>query len=81
MNELDVALCAAHARQDVPAMVTLYQQAGEDFLQQGDVDAGCFFLTHAYVYALDCGHEAESQIRAVLVGYGREAPDVSSVAS
>ncbi|MDJ0826769.1 MAG: hypothetical protein QNJ16_14820 [Rhodobacter sp.] len=59
----------AHARDDHRALVSLYTQAAE---VTGDHDAACFFLTQAYVFALDTGHSAASGLRRRLVVAGRE---------
>ena len=36
------------------------------------VGAGCFYLTHAYIFALDCGAPEAAAIHQTLVAYGRE---------
>jgi hypothetical protein len=72
-DALDAALLQAHAADDGPALARLYRQAGEARLDAGDIDAGCFYLVQAYVWALDCGAPEAEAIRAILVAYGREA--------
>jgi hypothetical protein len=69
MTELDARLLAAHETGDRPALVKLYQQAADQALT---VDAACFYLTHAYVFALEMGHGDVAAIRARLVAEGRE---------
>ena len=49
---LDAELLAAHAAGDVEALITLYTRASEEAVQ--DVAKG-FYLTHAYVFALEAG--------------------------
>ncbi|MBV1865499.1 MAG: hypothetical protein KUG74_13855 [Rhodobacteraceae bacterium] len=66
-------LLAAHEVGNLAALVGLHRQAGEQLLAGGYLDAGCFFLTQAYVFALDCGDARAADIHRVLVGYGREA--------
>ena len=66
---LDDRLLAAHAAHDRAALVALYTEAAET---SGDADAAGFFLTHAYVWALDLGHPAAASLRARLVAEGRE---------
>lgn len=77
MTDLDERLRAAHAAHDKPALVALYQDAAA---QVADDDRRAFFLTQAYVFALDCGLMAEARgLRASLVALKREnadAPDV-----
>jgi len=50
--------------------VTLYQQAAETTTDQR---AHWFYLTHAYVFALDCGAPQAAQLHALLKSAGREA--------
>ena len=52
---LNHALCAAHAEGDLVKLVALYRTAGEFSEDAGDIDAACFYLTHALVYALEIG--------------------------
>ncbi|SHE76042.1 hypothetical protein SAMN05444273_102491 [Litoreibacter ascidiaceicola] len=49
---LDAELLAAHAAGDVEALITLYTRASEEAVK--DVAQG-FYLTHAYVFALEAG--------------------------
>ncbi len=70
---LDKALIAAHEMGDHGEMVQLYRQAGAFMLAQGQVDAGCFFLTQAYVFALEVGAVEAAEIHQILVTHGREA--------
>ncbi|WP_299692356.1 hypothetical protein [uncultured Tateyamaria sp.] len=70
MNALNTALLDAHARDDRTALVALYQQAAEG----AQDDARGFFLTQAYVFALETGHPDCAALRASLVAMGREAP-------
>jgi len=70
MRDLEARLLAAHARRDLRALVTLYSAAADTASSQ---DAGGFFLTQAYVYALDCNHPAATALHARLVAEGREA--------
>jgi len=69
---LDQQLLDAHARGDKAALVGLYATAGDIAERAGRVDATCFYLTHAYIFALDCGSEAANILHARLVKYGRE---------
>lgn len=69
MNDLDARLLAAHAEQDRAALVALYQEAAD---QASDPGAAGFYLTHAYVWALELGDPAAGQLRARLVAQGRE---------
>ena len=69
MSDLDDRLLAAHARGDRAALVTLYCEAAET--APGE-EARYFYLTHAYVHALEDGHPQAPALRARLVAAGRE---------
>ncbi len=69
---LDAALLQAHADCDLELLVALYQKAGLSCIDANDVDAGCFYLTHAYIFALEAGFAQAHDIHTVLVSYGRE---------
>ena len=69
MTDLDTRLLAAHDASDTSALIQLYQQAAD---QAATTDAACFYLTHAYVFALEANHPDVDRIRARLVAEGRE---------
>ena len=69
---LDAALIEAHDAGDRARLVALYTQAADTEETAGDVDACCFFLTHAYVFALACGAPEAGSLHARLLAYGRE---------
>ena len=71
MNDPDATLLAAHAENDLAALITLYTQAA-DAAEAEDIDATCFFLTHAFIFALDLGDPRAAALNARLVAYGRE---------
>ncbi|GGA21264.1 hypothetical protein [Neptunicoccus cionae] len=72
MIPLDQALLDAHAAQNSPALVRLYQQAGNSALEMDEI-RGCFYLTHAYIYALEAGLPEAETLHSTLRSYGREA--------
>lgn len=72
-QSLDRDLLVAHAAHDTDSLVRLYRQAGEGREQAGDIDAACFFYTHAYVFALESGHAAAGELLDMLVRHGRDA--------
>jgi len=61
-------LLAAHAAGDGAALVTLYTQAAD---RAPDLDSACFFLTHAYVFALELGHRDTAALHDRLARHGR----------
>ncbi len=67
---LDAQMIAAHEAGDKPALIHLYTQAAD---ATNDIDASCFYLTHAYIFALDSGAEETDTLHARLVAQGREA--------
>ncbi|MEM9733862.1 MAG: hypothetical protein AAF903_10325 [Pseudomonadota bacterium] len=70
MSNLDVALLAAHERNDKQALVRLYREAAR---QHGDdEDRAAFYLTHAYIFALDCGAPEAEVLNRQLAEQGRE---------
>jgi len=71
MNSLAARLLAAHAAGDHAALVGLYDLAAQG---AADLDTACFFLTHAYIFALEQGDARAAPLRAQLVAHGRETP-------
>ena len=69
MNDLDAQLLRAHAADDRRALVTLYSRAADG---APDTDAACFYLTHAYVFALETGAPEAPALHARLKAQGRE---------
>jgi hypothetical protein len=53
MKDLDARLLAAHAKGDTVALVGLYTLAADS---ASDDQAKRFYLTHAYVFALETNH-------------------------
>ena len=70
---LDAALIAAHHDRDVPALIALYAEAADRAEAAGDIDAACFFLTQACVFALQSGSDRAGALHARLRAHGREA--------
>ncbi len=71
MKRLDDALLAAHAAGDTSELIGLYTQAAD---AAPELDRACFFLTHAYIFALELGDARAPVLRARLVAEGRETP-------
>jgi hypothetical protein len=65
---LDDALLDAHARGDNHALVALYTAAAD---QSADADAACFYLTHAYIFALEQNHATTEALYLRLNAKGR----------
>lgn len=72
VSDLQTRLLKAHAQDDRLALVGLYEEAAETAREIG---ARCFFLTHAYVFALDAGDKRALALREALIAEGREPPE------
>ena len=70
-DQLDAALLAAHERCDTAALVALYTTAGDWAEAKGDIDAACFYLTHAFVFALEAGAPEAALLNRRLADRGR----------
>ena len=70
MSDLDAQMIAAHEAHDHEALIRLYTQAADT---ANDLDAACFYLTHAYVFALEAGARQSAGLHARLKKHGREA--------
>lgn len=73
IDDLELALLKAHAEEDKPALVDLYTEAGNRCEADGDTNAACFYLTHAYVFALDAGAPEAAELNKRLFEYDRNA--------
>lgn len=69
---LQQQLLAAHAKNDTVALVTLYTCAADSAEKTGDIDQTCFFLTHAFVFALSIDHATKHDLNKRLVAHGRD---------
>ncbi|MGR3313190.1 hypothetical protein [Roseovarius indicus] len=69
VDSLDAQLLAAHDGDDRFALIRLYTQAADI---TNDIDAACFFLTYAYVFALEVGAAEAATLHARLKAHGRE---------
>ena len=67
--DLHTRMLAAHAGPDPAALIALYTEAAD---AANDLNASCFFLTHAYVFALEAGAPQASQLHRRLAIHGRE---------
>lgn len=73
MLSLEDHLLDAHDKGDGRALTKLYAQAADEKEALGDTEAACFYLTHAFVFALETGAPEEAALQARLHAYGREA--------
>ncbi|MCT4558466.1 MAG: hypothetical protein N4A61_10450 [Pelagimonas sp.] len=70
MSTLEARLLEAHARDDRAALVELYTEAGDS---TSDDRARYFYLTHAFVFALELGDPRAAPLHQRLKEAGREA--------
>ena len=68
MTPLNERLLEAHERDDKPALVALYSEAADTANSE---EAKGFYLTHAYVFALDIGAAEAPALRQRLKDMGR----------
>ncbi|MDP5086119.1 MAG: hypothetical protein NWQ23_11915 [Yoonia sp.] len=68
MASLQDRLLAAHARDDRAGLVALYTEAADT---AADLDAACFYLTHAYIFALEKGDPVTKSLYDRLKVHGR----------
>lgn len=69
--QLERALLAAHAAGDHAALAGLYTAAGDQAEAAGDIDGACFYLTHAFVFALETGAPEAEALNRRLAARGR----------
>ena len=69
MKALNAALIKAHEGDDKEALIELYTEAAD--LAETD-DETAFFLTFAYVFALETGSACAEALKVRLVAAGRE---------
>ena len=70
-QSLNEKLLKAHEDENLTDLVELYTKAGNISEKAGDIDAACFYFTHAYVFALDAGLEQASDLHWRLFQYDR----------
>ena len=71
-DELNANIVAAHKQNDRSNLSLLYERLGMSELKKNNIDAGCFFLTNAYTYALEQDLSSAKEIHDILKLYGRE---------
>lgn len=69
---LEQRLLDAHARDDPAELSALYTKAADLKEASGDIDAACFYLTHAFVFSLEVGDDSATALQMRLWRLGRE---------
>jgi len=70
-KELDDQLLQAHKISESSLLANLYTRSANLAEQNNDVDAACFYLTQALIYALDAGLADDEVLVERLSFYGR----------
>lgn len=70
-DRLETELLEAHENNDEEALVRLYTLAGDEAELRQDIDAACFYLTHAFVFALESGAPQAASLNKRLADRGR----------
>jgi len=74
LQALEQALLLAHEKNICADLIKYYTEAATIMENNGDIDEACYYLTQAYVYALECGSEPQSAaLHNRLAKYGRVA--------
>ena len=73
MTDLEDRLSDALDRDDRQSLIDLYQEAASQACSHRQ---RAFFLTHAYVHALEMGDGRAQELRANLVAMAAEDPDL-----
>lgn len=74
LEEIERRLLLAHEANDSRQLVQLYTEAANYLETVKNIDATCFYLTHAFVYALELGLSEAAGLNKRLVAYGRAHP-------
>jgi len=69
--DIDAQLLEAHAGGNLVDIAFHYARAADQSEKQGDTDRACFYLTHAWIFALEAGDPIADEHRSRLAGYGR----------
>ena len=71
-NEFCESINKAHKENDRKNLKLLFESLGMLELKKNNIDAGCFFLTNAYIYALEESLSSAKKIHKILKLHGRE---------
>ena len=70
-SELDARLIEAHSSRNLREIASHYALAADRAEMNEDIDRACFFLTHAWIFALEAGDLIADDHRSRLAAYGR----------
>ena len=69
--DLEARLQAAHATNDQAELVMHYSKAADLACEDKAFDEAAFFLTHAWIFALESGHEMSERLADRLRAMGK----------
>ena len=69
--ELERQLLAAHRDGDLSDIAAQYARAADQAEAANDVNRACFYLTHAWIFALEAGDRTAEQHHTRLAAWGR----------
>ncbi len=72
LADLAQDIAAAHAEGRGRDLVRLYTRLADHHEDRCQIDAACFYLTYALIYALETGDEAQIELHKRLCVYERE---------
>ena len=72
LKNLNATAYTTHQNCDGAKLADIYETFGRLKIKEGEVDCGCFYLATAYAYALESGLETATNIRKLLIHFGRE---------
>ena len=65
-------LLKAIEKNDLPTVVEIFFSHGKAKLDNNEINAGCYYLTNAYIYALEAGSGRIEELHDLLKFYNRE---------
>ncbi len=71
LAEREASLLAAHEAGDLPVLIRLYAERARE-LEADDIDAACFYMVNAYVFALELGLPEHEEYFEFLLQHKRE---------
>ena len=70
-SDLEEAILSAYENADQPALIRLYRRAADRAEAEQNIDQAAFFLTYAWIYALEQGDDDAVTFWRRLADWGR----------
>ena len=71
-QNLENKLLKKEKNNHIKKLIRLYTKQGKKKIAHHEIDAGCYYLTNAYIFALECGSRKAKKLHKLLKFYGRE---------